>query len=160
MVDLDSEPLREVVGDSLLLSGGFGQRASAQGRRFVDDAFADHGFVVVVGDHLADGGEGGADDGLGARARGLSLEGLLERVVDLVLVDGEAELGLVGEVAVERPRRDVGLRGDVGHGDRVVSALGEQARPRGDEVLSCSLLLSFFERRGGIHEQSMAQAAA
>src|SRR5919204_1101062 len=130
---------RGEAGEDLLLMG--------EQRRAVDDRAGDRAepiarirlsqYALPVEDEATERGQN--------RHSGLSLShGVDHRLLELQEAVVE-ELGLAGEVVVDRLRVDVGRSGDLGDGDRVEAALEEElARGVGDQ-LPRALLLALAE---------------
>ena len=73
------------------------------------------------------------------RCRGRSAPGdALGQQLTQRFLSGDQNLALVREVAKERALGDAGALGDLRHGRRVVSLLGEQVDGGQDESLACS----------------------
>src|ERR671934_626730 len=127
------------VGEDLLLMG--------EQRWAVDDRAGDRAksvariglcqYALPVEDEAAERGENRDSDFAVSHGVDHRLLELQEAVVE--------ELGLAGEVVVDRLRVDVGRSGDLGDGDRVEAALEEElARGVGDQ-LPRALLLALAE---------------
>src|ERR687888_143573 len=127
------------VGEDLLLMG--------EQRWAVDDRAGDRAKSVAriglcqnalpVEDEAAERGENRDSDFAVSHGGDHRLLELLEAMVE--------ELGLAGEVVVDRLRVDVGLAGDLGDGDGVEAALEEELASGVSDQLPRALLLALAE---------------